>query len=59
MYEFEDERKQAKKPIREAFMPLASSPEIQYETMKKLKLDGKSDEERMMEDLKLEEEKQP
>jgi hypothetical protein len=32
-------------------MPLATSPEIQMEVMKKLKLDGRSDEERMMEEL--------
>lgn len=57
-YELESERKQAGKPIRTAYMPLASSPEIQYEMLKKLKLDGRTDEERMLEDLKLEEEKQ-
>jgi hypothetical protein len=45
------------KPIREAYMPLANSSEIQAEMMKKLKLDGRTDEERMLEDLKLEEEK--
>ena len=37
-------------------MPLASNPEIQKEVMKKLKLDGRSAEERLMEELKLERE---
>ena len=56
-YELEAERKAAGKPVREGYMPLASSPEIQKEMMKKLKLDGRTDEERMLEELKLEEEK--
>ena len=33
---------------------MATSPEIQAEIMKKLKLDGRSAEERLMEELKLE-----
>lgn len=53
LFETEQERKSAKKAIREAFLPLANNPEIQAATFKKLKLDGKTDEERMMEELKL------
>ena len=32
-------------------MPLATSPEIQMEMMKKLNLDGRSEEERLMEEF--------
>lgn len=44
------------KPIREAYYPLASTPEIQKETMKKLGLDGRSYEEKLIEELRQEEE---
>lgn len=53
VYELEHERKAAGKAIRDAYMPLANSPEIQFETMKKLKLDGRTDEERMLEEMKM------
>ena len=46
----------AGKPIREAFYPLASTPDIQRETFKKLGLDGRSYEERLIEELRQEEE---
>lgn len=38
-------------------MPLASNPDIQREVMKKLKLDDRTPEERLMDELKMEEEK--
>lgn len=56
IYETEKERVQAGKPVREAFYPLASSPQIQQETFKKLGLDGRSYEQRLIEELKQEEE---
>jgi hypothetical protein len=56
LYETEAERKSQKKAIKAAYMPLSSNPQIQFETMKKLKLDGRSDEERMLEELSLEKE---
>ena len=56
IYETEKERQQLGKPIREAYYPLASTPEIQKETMKKLGLDGRSYEEKLIEELKQEEE---
>jgi hypothetical protein len=34
-------------------MPLSQNPDIQLEVMKKLKIDGRSEEERMMEELKI------
>ncbi|CDW88981.1 UNKNOWN [Stylonychia lemnae] len=52
VFELEKERKAAKKAIREDFMPLATSPEIQQEVMKKLKLDGRTAEERFLEEIK-------
>ena len=51
------ERKAQKKAIRDEYVPLATSPDIQAEMMKRLKLDGKTEEERMMEKLSMEEEK--
>lgn len=44
------------KPIRQAFYPLASTPEIQHETMKKLGIDTRSAEERLMDEIKKEQE---
>jgi len=46
----------AGKPIREAFYPLAGNPEIQRETFKKLGLDGRSYEEKLIDELRQEEE---
>ena len=57
LYETEKERQMAGKPVREEYYPLASNPEIQKETFKKLGLDTRSYEERLIEELK-EEEKQ-
>jgi hypothetical protein len=45
------------KPVRQDFYPLASTPEIQFETYKKMGIDGRSAEEKLMEELRLEEEK--
>ena len=46
----------AGKPIREAFYPLAANPDIQRETFKKLGLDGRSYEEKLIDELRQEEE---
>jgi len=54
LYETEQERNALRKPIRDDFMPLATSPEIQKETMIKLGMDPRSEEERLMEELRLE-----
>ena len=39
IYELENERRDMKKPIREAFLPLANNPEVQKATMEKIGLD--------------------
>ncbi len=44
-----------KKPVREAFLPLASNPEIQYETMKKLGIDARSPEQKYLDEIREEE----
>lgn len=38
-------------------MPLASNPQIQQETMKKLNLDGRTEEQKFLDEIKQEEEK--
>ena len=54
-FETEKERTAAGKPVRQDFLPLANHPEIQAETMKKLGIDGRTAEERLI--AELEEEK--
>lgn len=54
-FENEKERLAQGKPIRRDFYPLASHPEIQAETMKKLGIDGRTAEERLI--AEIEEEK--
>jgi hypothetical protein len=44
-----------KKPIREAFLPLASNPDIQYETMKKLGIDARTPEQKYLDEIREEE----
>ena len=56
IYETEKERVMAGKPVREAFYPLASNPEIQRATFEKLGLDGRSYEEKLIAELRQEEE---
>jgi hypothetical protein len=58
LWETEKERKLNKKGVREDYLPLASSPDIQKETMKKLGIDGRTPEEIFLEELK-EESKDP
>ena len=48
---------QAGKPVRSDFLPLAQNPEVQRETMKKLGIDGRSAEERLIDEIR-EEQKQ-
>ena len=43
--------------MRQDFLPLAQNPDIQFETMKKLGIDGRSAEERFMDEMR-EEQKQ-
>ena len=56
LFETEKERQQLGKPIRADFYPLASTPEIQKETYSKLGIDTRTYEERLVEELKQEEE---
>lgn len=51
LYETEQERARMGKPVRRDYYPLASNPQIQQETMKKLGLDEKSPEEQLIEEF--------
>lgn len=56
LYELESERAQLGKTIREQFKPLSSHPEIQRETMIKLGMDMRSEEEKFRDELRDEQE---
>jgi hypothetical protein len=56
LWETERERQQLRKSIRMEYLPLATSPAIQQETMKKLGIDGRSAEQRFLDEMRQEEE---
>lgn len=58
VWETEKERTLARKSIRSDYLPLATSPAIQLETMKKLGIDGRSAEQRFLDEMN-EESKDP
>ena len=51
IYETEKERQMQGKPIRQDYYPLASNPDIQRETMKKLGIDGRSAEQKLIDEM--------
>lgn len=57
IYETEKERQQQGKPIREDFLPLAKNPQVQFETMKQLNLDGRTEEQKFLDEMNQEEKK--
>ena len=57
LYETEKERQAARKPIREDYLPLAKNPEVQKAAMIKLGMDQRSEEERFLDEMRLEEQK--
>ena len=51
IYETEKERQRDGKTIREDFLPLANNPDVQQEAMKNLGIDGRTPEEKFLEEL--------